>query len=200
MMAVEHILRGAAAVLAGIKTPWALLGGWAVSIRTEPRFTRDVDLAVAVTTDVEAERVVRAFANDGYLISALVEQDAVHRLATVRLAMPEDQPGLLLDLIFASSGIEAEICRQADTLEILPGFSCPVARAEHLLALKVLARDDRTRPQDAADIRALLGILDEPEIAFAREALKLISQRGFDRGRNLEKCLVEALREFRGST
>ena len=33
----------------------ALIGGLAVSARTEPRFTRDADLAVAVTSDAEAE-------------------------------------------------------------------------------------------------------------------------------------------------
>ena len=34
---------------------WALLGGLAVSVRAEPRFTRDIDLAVAV----ESDRVVK---------------------------------------------------------------------------------------------------------------------------------------------
>ena len=35
----------------------ALVGGLAVSARAEPRFTRDVDLAVAVVSDDEAERL-----------------------------------------------------------------------------------------------------------------------------------------------
>jgi hypothetical protein len=30
------------------RQPWALVGGLAVSVRVEPRFTRDIDLAVAV--------------------------------------------------------------------------------------------------------------------------------------------------------
>ena len=38
---------------------WALVGGLAVSARAEPRFTRDVDLAVAVEGDPEAESLVR---------------------------------------------------------------------------------------------------------------------------------------------
>lgn len=41
-------------------TAGALVGGLAVSVRTEPRFTRDVDLAVAVGSDEEAERIVAA--------------------------------------------------------------------------------------------------------------------------------------------
>jgi hypothetical protein len=38
----------------------ALVGGLAVSARTEPRFTRDADLAVAVASDAEAESLIRA--------------------------------------------------------------------------------------------------------------------------------------------
>src|SRR5438876_4613178 len=34
---------------------YALVGGLAVSARTEPRFTKDLDLAVAAPTDAEAE-------------------------------------------------------------------------------------------------------------------------------------------------
>ena len=34
---------------------WALIGGLAVAVRAEPRFTRDVDLAVTVADDREAE-------------------------------------------------------------------------------------------------------------------------------------------------
>jgi hypothetical protein len=37
---------------------FALVGGLAVSVRAEVRFTRDVDLAVAVSSDAEAESLV----------------------------------------------------------------------------------------------------------------------------------------------
>jgi hypothetical protein len=36
----------------------ALVGGLAVSARTEPRFTRDLDFAVAFASDAEAEQYV----------------------------------------------------------------------------------------------------------------------------------------------
>jgi len=58
-----------------------------VSARAEPRFTRDVDVAVAITDDREAEALVHALTSDGYRLRAAVEQDAVERLATVRLAL-----------------------------------------------------------------------------------------------------------------
>jgi hypothetical protein len=38
---------------------WALVGALAVGIRSEPRFTRDIDIAVAVESDGEAETCFR---------------------------------------------------------------------------------------------------------------------------------------------
>jgi hypothetical protein len=55
---------------------FALVGGLAVSARTEPRFTRDADIAVAVASDAEAERLIRNLRVLGYRIEALVEQEA----------------------------------------------------------------------------------------------------------------------------
>ena len=37
---------------------FAIVGGLAVGIRTEPRFTRDADMAVSVAGDQEAEALV----------------------------------------------------------------------------------------------------------------------------------------------
>jgi hypothetical protein len=39
--------------------PCALVGGLAVTARTEPRFTKDVDIAVAATSDTDAEALVQ---------------------------------------------------------------------------------------------------------------------------------------------
>ena len=39
---------------------FALIGGLAVSARTEPRFTRDADFAVALAGDAEAEALMNA--------------------------------------------------------------------------------------------------------------------------------------------
>lgn len=52
----------------------AVLGGLAVSVWAEPRFTRDVDLAVAVRDDADAERLVGQLTQRGYRLLATVEQ------------------------------------------------------------------------------------------------------------------------------
>lgn len=194
MNRIEAALRRIASELDSRQVRWALVGGFAVSARTEPRFTRDVDVAVLVDSDGAAEQLVRSLTAEGYGLGALVEQDAVGRLATVRLISPDaDGVGAVVDLIFATAGIEAEIVADAEVLEILPAVSMPVATAGHLVALKLLARDDETRPQDAADLRALALVLGPEDRTTARTAVNLIMERGFARGRSLSAMLDEYL-------
>jgi hypothetical protein len=163
----------------------ALVGGLAVSVRTQPRFTRDADLAVAVTSDTEAEALIRELRTRNYRVEAIVEQDAVGRLATVRLTRSNEPHPPVLDLLFASSGIEPEVVAAAEPIELLPNLRMGVARTGHLIALKVLSRDDVGRPQDLVDLRALLSVATPVELARARDALMLIAARGYHRGRDL---------------
>jgi len=187
---LESVLRAAARDLSELGLRWALVGGLAVSARTEPRFTRDVDLVIAVPGDLDAEQAVHALQRRGYRIDALVEQEAAGRLATARLAPPqEDDAGIVLDVLFASSGIEPEITEAAEELEVFPGLRVRVAGVGHLLALKLLSRDDRTRPQDRADLVALLRAATRADVEEARGAVALIQARGFHRDRDLSRDL-----------
>jgi predicted nucleotidyltransferase len=188
------ILRAAALDLAALRLRWAVVGGLAVSARTEPRFTRDVDLVIAVSDDQGAEQAVHSLQRRGYHVRALVEQDPAGRLATARLVPPgEGEAGVVLDVLFASSGIEPEIAAVAEVLEILPGLRVPVASVGHLLALKLLSRDDRTRPQDRIDLAALLRVATPTDLEEARHGIALIHARGFQRGRELSRDLEQLI-------
>lgn len=198
MNKVEAALRTALTDLAALGARAVLVGGLAVSARTEPRFTRDVDLAVAIERDRDAERLVNELVGRGYGIIALVEQEEARRLATTRLSAPSgDASGVVIDLLFASSGIEPEIVLHAEELEVFPGLLVPVASTGDLVAMKILSRDDSRRPQDAVDLRALLAVASVEQVDRARTALGLISARGFNRDRDLQEQLVAALRDFR---
>lgn len=161
----------------------ALVGGLAVSAHTEPRFTRDVDLAVAVADDDAAEALVRRLVPP-YRPLAAIEHDATGRLAAIRLGVGEGAGEVVADLLFASSTIEEEVVAEAEPLDVFPGVVVPVARVGHLIALKLLSRDAR-RPQDDADLIALLAVADAAERARATTALHRIVERGGARGRDL---------------
>lgn len=171
----------------------ALVGGLAVSAHTEPRFTRDVDLVVALDDDRGAEALIRQLVAAGYRVTATVEQEGVGRLATARLLPPgETEEGVVVDLLFASSGVEGEIVAAARRVEVFPGAPVAVATVGHLVVLKLLARDE-SRPQDDADLRALLRVATAADLAEARRSLALVTTRGFARGRDLAGALDETV-------
>lgn len=123
----------------------------------------------------------------------MIEQDAAGRLATVRLVLGRDPGGIVVDVLFASSGIEPEVTAGAGAVELVRGLVVPVAQVGHLIALKLLARDDETRPQDRADLRALLDAADNSDLKVADDAVGLISARGYARGRDLAAALAALL-------
>jgi len=182
---LEATLRQIHFDLTEIRTSFALVGGLAVSARTEPRFTRDADLAVALASDAEAEALILSLRARDYGIEAVIEQEAVGRLATVRLTRSRELNAPVVDLLFASSGIEPEVVAEAESMELLPNVTIPVARTGHLIALKILSRDDLRRPQDLVDLRALQKVASSAELVRVRRSLELIAARGYHRGRDL---------------
>ena len=168
---------------------WALIGGLAVAARVEPRFTRDLDLAVDVADDLEAEKLVHQLHKRGYQLSAVLEQAKTGRLATVRLLPSSDDR--LVDLLFASCGIESQVVRAAERLELGEGVVAPVASLPHLIAMKILARNDDTRPQDRLDLNALLRAANHADVELAQSALGAIGEAGYARGRDLKAELEQ---------
>lgn len=193
MTRLERALIRIDADLRQIDAPFALIGGLAVSVRAEPRTTRDVDLAVAVDGDAAAERAVRGLLALGYRVAKQLEQDQAGRLAAVRVTPPgEARGGIVVDLLFASSGIEREVVAAADVLEVLPGVHVRVATAAHLIALKILAG----RRHDRVDVDTLLPTIAAAEHEVVRAALGLIARRGFGRGKDLVQAFERAVLEF----
>ncbi len=176
----------ASAELTELGARFALVGGLAVSVWGEPRYTRDVDLAVAVERDDEAEQLVYELGARGYEVVTIIEQTKPKRLATARLRRAEDR-AVFIDLLFASSGIERELAAAAVRID-----DVPVGRVGHLLALKVLSESER-RLQDRIDIQELAKVATEEDWRTAEAMVRLIKERGFHRGR----ALVTRLRRWR---
>ena len=167
----------------------AVVGGIAVSVRTDPRFTRDLDFAVAVADDDEASRYVFRLRQLGYEIVAALQQTKHQRLSTVRLRRRGRGP--IVDLLFAACGIEVEVVRASEPTEVVAGLVADVAQVGHLIAMKLVSRDDERRPQDRADLAALAKVADLAEWARAEQAVRLIEERGFARKRDLTAALTE---------
>lgn len=183
---LERALAAAAEDIAAEGKRFALVGGLAVSVRAEVRFTRDVDLVVAVDDDTAAESLVYALRSRGYTTVASVEHEAQSRLATIRLRSPQ---GVKVDLLFASSGIEAETIARATVVALPSVGAVPIARAEELLSLKVLSMSDE-RLQDRIDARSLLRVNVDLDLDCVRNNLRLIAERGYARKQDLAAKLA----------
>jgi Nucleotidyl transferase AbiEii toxin, Type IV TA system len=167
---------------------YALVGGLALAVRAEPRFTRDVDLAVRVRDDRDAEGLVRELGVLGYRVIATVEHAVAKRLSTVRLGSPH---GAIVDLLFASCGIEHEVVERAEIADVPNVGQVSVCRAEELLAMKILSMRER-RLQDRVDALKLLEVASI-DLDVVRKNLHLITERGFHRDQDLEAKLQSLL-------
>ncbi len=189
---LERATEAAIAIFRREKTPFALIGGIALGLRSAPRATQDVDFAVALD-DGAAEQLIHAFQRTGFEITAVLENTRNQSLATVRVNEPATKT--LIDLLISFCGIEKEIVRSA-TQERWHTLSLPVARSGHLVAMKLLAN----RKQDQADIEALLLDISSAERRRALTAVRHIMHAGLGDKRDLVHELEALFSVPRGAT
>ena len=179
--------------------PCALVGGLAVSIRTRPRLTRDVDVAVAVDVDKQAERVAFELSKAGYSLREMFESRITGYVSTLRFNHPLDPSDAeepTIDLLFSSSGIEKELVHSATPVRSRSGTSVRVARLPYLVALKVLSESE-DRPNDRDDLKALIRVASADELREAAELVVLIEERGYHRDRELQPRLASFIKQYR---
>ena len=111
----------------------------------------------------------------------------------MRLRLHED---MAVDLLFASSGIEPEIVERAENLELPEVGTIAVARAEELLAMKLLSMTPK-RLQDRIDAQNLIRFHPDLDLEAVRDNLRLITARGYHRDRDLAARFDEVLAEIR---
>ena len=191
-------LRTVAEDLNGLGANWALIGALAVSVHSEPRTTRDIDVAVVIP-EAEKERLfIQQLLALGYgNETVLMHLSPTHRLG-VRLQIRGTGDVLPLDLLFSSSGIESEIVAYAEQIEVFPGLLIPVACRGHLIAMKVLSQNDSDRLRDRDDLRRLLAAAQSEDIQIASDALSLMAKRGFQRNKDLKVEFEQALKAAKG--
>lgn len=180
---LAQALSQVSAHLTALSYEWALVGGLAISTRCEPRFTHDLDIAITVDSDEQAELLTFKLIRSGAQMKFLLDQDEQGRLSMARLLMGSSSL-TPVDLLFASSGIEAEVIQSATLLEVFPQVHVPVASIAHLAALKLLSASHK-RLKDLADLNALHKVATEEDLKVTQEACALITARGFHRGLNL---------------
>ena len=183
--AFDRTLRAVATDLKKLKLRWALVGAVAVAARGVPRFTNDFDFAVAVGDDREAEATVSRMMALGYRLATLLENETTGEIATARLwCRPLGGTQFIVDLLFQTSGLEAEVVAAAQPVTVMPNLRVPVATRGHLIAMKILSVN-ADRGRDADDLTGLVGVAENSDLEEARAGLRLLAQRDKSRGKDL---------------
>jgi len=200
---LSHWLRMIAQRLDEIDVGYALVGALAVGVRTEPRFTRDIDLAVSVASDAEAEKAAGHLIRYGFRLVEEFDHDKTGRLVTGRFAPPgidlsmiEGNKPVVADLLFMTSGIEPEIVASATAFEIIPGLVIPVAQTAHLIAMKLLSVS-KHRPRDTDDLQQLILGATADELKHAHQLAGLIMERKSEIRRDLHAALDRYIKRWK---
>lgn len=187
MTDLANAIRALSTDLTACGVPHALVGGLAVSVRTEPRFTRDVDVVAVIGKD-DVDAIARRLAAHGHAIEAIMAGADDDSVAGIRLR----HRSVREDVLLTFSGLEAEACASAERIEVLPGVIVPVATTPHLIVLKLIAIAERERLQDRADIEALIRAASAAERAEVTALLPRVRSAH----RTRPERLTELLRSF----
>ncbi len=144
----DKTLQDLAAFLEAESVPYAVIGGIAAVVRGEPRFTADVDVVIGVELD-RATELIAALESAPFqpLFAGVAE---VLRAAFI-LPMRHRATQIRVDMAVGLTGFEQQVIRRASSV-VLAGRSIPVATAEDLILLKLLAG----RPRDTDDIAGIV--------------------------------------------
>jgi len=180
---LQQTLGDLAAFLDQRGAPFALIGGLAVAVHGEARFTVDVDAVLAVTIEEATALLADLGASPFEPLFPGVKE--VLRAAFI-LPLRHRATGTTVDLAIGLTGFEQHAIERAAVATLL-GVPVPVVTAEDLLVMKVLAGRPRD-VEDAGQIARRQGAkLDR---AYVLETGRLVGEAvGEDLTRRLEALL-----------
>lgn len=161
------VYREIATFLRARSAPLAIVGGLALHARGVTRVTSDLDL---LTQREHQDALVGFLEAEGWR--------TLHRSAGFSNHQHPDAARGRVDVLYVEGERNRPLFEQADSIEVLPGLTALVPRAEHLVAMKVLAMKNEPHRtlQEMADIQRLIRSCGlEPEDLrgyFARHGLE----------------------------
>lgn len=126
---------------------FCVIGGLALQRWGEPRFTKDIDLALLCSFGGEREAVSRLAA---VLKSRSNDAQAFALEARVYLGVLDD--GTPVDIALSALPFEERCVARASPFEFVPGFPLTTCAAEDLVVMKAFAN----RPRDWSDLEGIL--------------------------------------------
>jgi predicted nucleotidyltransferase len=127
---------------------YVLIGALAASLRGQPRVTADVDLVIGADV-ARALRLISSLSSSRFEPLFPDVEEVVRR--SFMLPLRHRYTGVKVDMALGVSGFEKQLIERAEKM-MIAGQSVPVATAEDLLLMKVLAG----RPRDDQDVHGII--------------------------------------------
>jgi hypothetical protein len=162
---VVDLLADAAGALHEAGVPWYLFGAQAAILYGAARLTADVDVTVRLPSAVSAAGLVDVFRRHGFDprfdTPTFIERTRVMPLIHHRSSIP-------LDVVLGGPGLEDVFLERALTRD-LDGVAIPVASAEDLIVMKILAGRDK----DLDDVRSVIAAQGSTlDAGYVRDTLR----------------------------
>ncbi len=145
---------------------WYLFGAQAAIIHGAARLTADVDVT-AYLDEAPIQVLVGALLEAGFALR-IPDPDFVERTRVLPIAHVAS--GIPVDIVLGGPGIEESFLARAEMLDV-EGVGVPVARAEDVVVMKVLAG----RPKDVDDVVAILAAHhDDLDLSLVRGTIRML--------------------------
>ena len=162
-----------------------IIGGQAVLLYGEPRFTRDIDITLGVNVDSLEE--VLSIAKELSLKS--LPQDIISFVSqTMVLPVLDEASSIRIDFIFSFTSYEAEAIKRARKISLM-GKEVTFASPEDVIIHKIFA----SRPRDLEDVRTIILKNPEIDVQYIRNWLTEFDKASDDK--DFQKTFEEILRE-----
>ncbi len=130
------------------KIPYMIIGGQAVLMYGEPRFTKDIDITLGVDID-KISSVFRVIEKIGFQVAVKNPEIFVKKYSVLPANDPETS--VRVDFIFSFMPYEKEAINRAKRF-IIDGVEVVYASIEDLIIHKIMA----SRPRDLEDVKSIL--------------------------------------------
>lgn len=147
-MLFQGVLEKIAREFDRLKIPYMVIGGQAVLVYGEPRFTKDIDITLGVGAQ-DAEKILNILTQIGFQPSK--EDPIEFAKRTFVLPSVDTETGIPVDFAFSFSEYEAQAIARAKPIQF-GSVLVRIVALEDLIIHKVVAG----RPRDLEDVNVLL--------------------------------------------
>lgn len=147
-MLYKNLLKKIAIHLTKSNIPYMVIGGQAVLIYGEPRFTKDIDITLGIDID-KIECIRKVISELGFTIQVKKYRDFVKK--TMVLPVIDKKTGIEIDFVFSISNYERQAIDRAKNIKF-GNTDVKIATLEDVVIHKIFAG----RPRDLEDVKVML--------------------------------------------